>query len=352
MVEAHRQAERREAGAANAARAARRAAPPPPARPRRAARSARARAPRPTARRRRRRQSRSRSRRPSARPGVRHAVGAGPAVEQRQDGRRRGSRAALAPVLPREEAVPAAQAGAGARQRRVAFRARGSAPDSRPRRRAGRRRPAGRGGRGRRRCRAARHSRGRSAGLRRDPGAQADLEGAVAERVERAEGQAGAARRPRRLPTTRIRGSPSSTATIAAVRPISIGVRTASAIAATRRCEAERRALEGGDAAADRARRRRPCGRRAPSMSSASATMRVRHRGRRGARAARARSSPRRDRAAARRRDEGGRGRAADAGPAMHHERRGAVPGADEVEQRRHAPRPGATCPRAARRCR
>ena len=67
-------------------------------------------------------------------------------------------------------------------------------------------------------------------GLGPDPGAQADLEGAMRGRVERTERQprAGGALAP--SPATRMAGSSPSTVTIAAVSPISIGVSAASVI--------------------------------------------------------------------------------------------------------------------------
>ena len=69
-------------------------------------------------------------------------------------------------------------------------------------------------------------------GLRLDPGAQADLEGAVRQRIERTERQAGAGVALAPSPATRMAGSSPSTATIAAVSPISIGVSAASVMAA------------------------------------------------------------------------------------------------------------------------
>ena len=92
-------------------------------------------------------------------------------------------------------------------------------------------------------------------GLLGDPGAQARLERAVGERIERAEGQAvGLARR--LAATTRISGCWSATATIAALRPISIGGGASFIQSSLPEREREGDALERQLAAADRRDRR------------------------------------------------------------------------------------------------
>ncbi len=129
-----------------------------------------------------------RSRRPSARAGAGLAGAARPVVEQRQDDFVEDVRPLLAPVLPREEAIPRLEAGTGraqggevlrhAREREIADRDHVGAGVARPRV------PAA-------------VAEGvelldiadRKAGLRLDPGAQPDFEGAVCERVERPERQ-------------------------------------------------------------------------------------------------------------------------------------------------------------------
>ena len=129
---------------------------------------------------------------------------------------------------------------------------------------------------------------------------------------------------------------------------------SAGTVVARRSVERERHALESVRAAADRPRSPRPCGPCRPSIASASAI-------RRGLGVADRRQRAQRlgkFRLVARRRQRGGddvgrRGRAADAGIAIDHQRPGAVPA---LRRNRaacaHGLRPAASCPPAPRRCR
>jgi hypothetical protein len=136
-------------------------------------------------------------------------------------------RALLAPVFPWEKTIPWLEARAAGLQRGRALDAREcQIADRRP---CARRRRAGMAAAVAERVELLDVADAQP-GLLLDPGAQADLEGAMRQRVERAE------REVRRAPPTfvartRIAGSPASTPTIAAVSPISIGVREVSAIA-------------------------------------------------------------------------------------------------------------------------
>jgi len=110
----------------------------------------------------------------------------GPFFEQRQDGLVEDRRARLAPVLPWEETVPWLEASAGNAQRVVGHAGEGEISD---------RDHVSAGVAGVRVAATVTkgvellHIADRQAGLRLDPGAQPDLEGAVCERVERSEWQ-------------------------------------------------------------------------------------------------------------------------------------------------------------------
>ena len=202
----------------------RRARFPRPAPPRRAIRNGRARSPRRNGRRPGRTGSRTRSMPRGRADGSSSAAARNECAQARHDSRVDHRRPALAPVLPGKKSIPFAKAGArrgggfgspNAGQGQIADRdhmrvaAAGAAVTAAITERVelldiAERRP----------------------GLFGDPGAQADLEGAMGDRIERARRQARARRLPPiRRPRARHQDQRRvvGTATIAAVRPISTG---------------------------------------------------------------------------------------------------------------------------------